>query len=57
MMIDLGKAQIFERKMPQTVHSIIGRELPFSDLIEKLADRDGVQKGTHYPKEVLAGEL
>ena len=43
MMIHLGKTEIFERKMPQAIDCLIGSELAFADLLEKLADGFSVQ--------------
>lgn len=42
-MIHLGETEIFEWQMPQTIDRLIGSELAFADLLEKLADGFGVQ--------------
>ncbi|MFZ0733260.1 MAG: hypothetical protein WAM79_13105 [Candidatus Sulfotelmatobacter sp.] len=43
MMIDLRKAEIFERKVPQAVDGIVGSDRALADLFEQLADGFGVQ--------------
>jgi hypothetical protein len=34
VMIDLGKAQVLEGKMPDALHRLIGRKLALADLLE-----------------------
>ena len=34
MMINVGKSQVFKRKMPQTLDRIVGREPPLANLLE-----------------------
>jgi hypothetical protein len=34
MVIDFGETEIFERKMAQAIHSIVGSERPPADLLE-----------------------
>jgi hypothetical protein len=41
-MINLGKAQIFERKMAQALHCVIRGELPGAYLLQKFADGLGI---------------
>lgn len=43
VMIDLREAEIFERKMTQASHGVVGSQLAFANLIKKLADGFGVQ--------------
>ena len=54
MVIDLGKAQIFERQMAQAVYCLVGRELAVADLLEEFADGFGVHGGSsHSAKRLL----
>ena len=46
VMIHLGESQIFEWKMPQLGHGIVGRKLSPADLFKKLAYRFGIQSGS-----------
>ena len=36
MMINLGEAEIFERKMPQPLDGLVGRKTLFLNLLEQL---------------------
>jgi hypothetical protein len=49
MMIDFGEAEILEGQMAQASDRSVGREFAFADLLEKLADRFGVQRSTQQP--------
>jgi hypothetical protein len=49
MMVDFGEAEIFEGQMAQASDGIVGREFAVADLLEKLADRFGVQRSTRQP--------
>jgi len=46
MVIDFSESEVFERKMAQAFDSIVGREIPAADVIEKFADGVGVQEET-----------
>ncbi|HEV2470028.1 MAG TPA: hypothetical protein VGS78_12610 [Candidatus Sulfotelmatobacter sp.] len=43
-MIDLRKAEIFKRKMPEAIDGIVRRDLALANLLEQLADGFGVQE-------------
>ncbi len=46
MMIDLGKSEILKRKMPQTVHGLVGCDFSAANVVEQFADGVGVQGGS-----------
>ena len=46
MVVHLSESEVFERKMAQAFDSIVGREIPAADVIEKFADGVGVQEET-----------
>ena len=43
-MVDFGKAEVFEGKMPQAINRVVGSERPAADLLEEFAYRVGVQE-------------
>jgi hypothetical protein len=45
MMVDLGKAQVFKRQVPQAIHCVVGSERAAAHLFKKFADGFGVHGG------------
>jgi hypothetical protein len=39
MMVNLGKAQVFKRHMPQAGHGVIRRNSTAADLLQQFAER------------------
>lgn len=44
MVIDFGESEIFEREMAEASNRVVGRDLAFAHLLEKLANGFGVQE-------------
>ena len=53
MMVDLGKAKVFEGHMAQARHRIIGRKFSLAYLLEKFAYGFGVHSTQHSAERSL----